>query len=140
MPTFVPASQWNDSAKESDARSSKLRKEVEEGRKAQNYNYVFGRHSKSGRDNYDAINKELNLKEEEAEALNQRALDQYPKGTKQGSMTSRNRADYGKPVDLPDADTGKKKGGKVKKMASGGSASSRADGCCTKGKTKGKYL
>lgn len=25
-----------------------------------------------------------------------------------------------------------------KKMASGGSASSRADGCCTKGKTRGK--
>lgn len=37
-----------------------------------------------------------------------------------------------------------KRGGKVKKMASGGmtskvsSASSRADGCCTKGKTRGK--
>ena len=27
---------------------------------------------------------------------------------------------------------------KVVKKASGGSASSRADGCCTKGKTKGK--
>jgi len=38
-----------------------------------------------------------------------------------------------------------KRGGKVKKMASGGStsmskASSRADGCCVKGKTRGKYL
>lgn len=38
-----------------------------------------------------------------------------------------------------------KKGGKVKakKMASGGktsSASKRADGCCVKGKTKGRYL
>jgi len=38
-----------------------------------------------------------------------------------------------------------KKGGKVKakpvkKMAKGGSASSRADGCCVKGKTKGRYL
>jgi hypothetical protein len=28
----------------------------------------------------------------------------------------------------------------VKKMASGGSASSRADGCCTKGKTKGRFV
>ena len=28
----------------------------------------------------------------------------------------------------------------VKTLASGGSASSRADGCCVKGKTKGKYL
>jgi hypothetical protein len=36
-----------------------------------------------------------------------------------------------------------KKGGKVKKMASGGkvsSASKRADGCATKGKTKGKMV
>jgi hypothetical protein len=28
----------------------------------------------------------------------------------------------------------------VKKLASGGSASSRADGCCTKGKTRGKMV
>jgi hypothetical protein len=28
----------------------------------------------------------------------------------------------------------------VKKMASGGTASSRADGCCTKGKTRGKMF
>ena len=38
---------------------------------------------------------------------------------------------------------GYKKGGKIKKMASGGkvsSASKRADGCATKGKTKGKML
>jgi len=35
----------------------------------------------------------------------------------------------------------KKKGGKVKKMAKGGStASKRADGCATKGKTKGKFV
>lgn len=32
------------------------------------------------------------------------------------------------------------KGGKVKKMASGGSASKRADGCAVKGKTKGKMV
>ncbi len=35
---------------------------------------------------------------------------------------------------------GMKKGGKVKKMAKGGSVSKRADGCCTKGKTKGKFV
>jgi len=34
----------------------------------------------------------------------------------------------------------KKKGGKVKKMAVGGSASKRADGCATKGKTKGRFV
>jgi hypothetical protein len=33
-----------------------------------------------------------------------------------------------------------KKGGVAKKMASGGSASARADGVATKGKTKGKML
>jgi hypothetical protein len=33
-----------------------------------------------------------------------------------------------------------KRGGAVKKMAKGGSASSRADGCATKGKTKGRMI
>ena len=34
-----------------------------------------------------------------------------------------------------------KKGGKVKKMAKGGStASKRGDGCATKGKTKGRFI
>jgi hypothetical protein len=33
-----------------------------------------------------------------------------------------------------------KRGGAVKKMASGGSASSRADGCAVKGKTKGRMV
>lgn len=38
-------------------------------------------------------------------------------------------------------DTGMKRGGKVKKMAKGGStASKRADGCATKGKTKGRFV
>jgi len=32
--------------------------------------------------------------------------------------------------------SGMKKGGKVKKMAKGGSASARADGCCIRGKTR----
>jgi hypothetical protein len=38
------------------------------------------------------------------------------------------------------AEAGMKKGGGVKKMASGGSASKRADGIAQKGKTKGKML
>jgi hypothetical protein len=33
-----------------------------------------------------------------------------------------------------------KEGGEVKKMAKGGSASSRADGCAQRGKTKGKMV
>jgi hypothetical protein len=35
---------------------------------------------------------------------------------------------------------GMKTGGKVKCMASGGSASKRADGCAIKGKTRGKMV
>jgi hypothetical protein len=38
------------------------------------------------------------------------------------------------------AEAGMKKGGGVKKMASGGSASKRADGVAQRGKTKGKML
>lgn len=37
-------------------------------------------------------------------------------------------------------DAGYKKGGKVKNMAAGGSASSRADGCAVKGKTRGTMV
>jgi hypothetical protein len=33
-----------------------------------------------------------------------------------------------------------RKGGKVKKMAKGGSASRRGDGCATQGKTKGRFV
>lgn len=40
-----------------------------------------------------------------------------------------------------DGMSGMKRGGKVKKMAKGGStASKRADGCATKGKTKGRFV
>ena len=35
---------------------------------------------------------------------------------------------------------GMKKGGRVKKMAAGGSASKRADGCAQRGKTRGKMV
>jgi hypothetical protein len=38
------------------------------------------------------------------------------------------------------AKPGMKKGGKVKTMASGGSASKRADGCAQRGKTRGKIV
>jgi len=38
------------------------------------------------------------------------------------------------------AEKGMKKGGYVKKMAAGGSASKRADGVATHGKTKGKFV
>jgi hypothetical protein len=50
----------------------------------------------------------------------------------------------GKPAFIGDGKGAMKKGGMakggMKKMAAGGSASSRADGVATKGKTKGKML
>lgn len=134
MATYVEPERWNEKAKESAERANKLRDEVEQGRQAQRYNYVFGTHSKRGRAEYDAINHQLNLKESEKEDLEQRALDQYPKGTTSGGRTSRNRAEHGKPVDLPDAQTGKKKGGTVS------SASRRADGIAARGKTRGRIV
>lgn len=43
-------------------------------------------------------------------------------------------------VDFEGSGMGMKKGGRVKKMASGGSASKRADGIAAKGKTRGKMV
>ena len=52
---------------------------------------------------------------------------------KEAKETAKNEADYNSSLT-----TENKKMGGVAKMASGGSASSRADGCCAKGKTRGK--
>jgi hypothetical protein len=85
---------------------------------------------KARKDDYDASNKLLNLKEEEKEALGQRIVDQYPKGTQSGTgQISRNRAEYGKPVDLTES---KKRGGMT--------ASKRADGIAQRGKTRGRMV
>jgi hypothetical protein len=46
----------------------------------------------------------------------------------------------GREVPVAEAKEGMKKGGKVKSYAAGGSASKRADGCATKGKTRGKMV
>jgi hypothetical protein len=54
-----------------------------------------------------------------------------PNASARAALSSGNSDEAGNPM---------KRGGKVKKMASGGSASSRADGCCTKGKTRGKMV
>jgi hypothetical protein len=57
----------------------------------------------------------------------------YPMG-EEGSFGRTAMRDRDRPMNM-------KKGGKVKKMAKGGStASKRADGCATKGKTKGKFV
>jgi hypothetical protein len=46
----------------------------------------------------------------------------------------------GKPAFIGDGKGAMKHGGMAKKMASGGSASSRADGIAQRGKTKGKMM
>jgi hypothetical protein len=56
------------------------------------------------------------------------------------AKSQRDKSKSRKPGEAPGSE-GMKKGGKVKKMAKGGStASKRADGCCSKGKTKGRFV
>ena len=55
------------------------------------------------------------------------------------AKSQRDKSKGRKPGEAPGSE-GMKKGGKVKKMAKGGSVSKRADGCCTKGKTKGRFV
>jgi hypothetical protein len=55
---------------------------------------------------------------------------------KRGKTKGTNLGDSGKDIGI---EGGMKKGGKVKKMAGGGTASSRADGIASKGKTKGRF-
>jgi hypothetical protein len=64
-------------------------------------------------------------------AFEKSGKDVEKKGVKEGS-----KADMA----MDKKQMGMKKGGATKKMASGGSASSRADGIAQKGKTKGKLL
>ena len=60
---------------------------------------------------------------------------------KNQDMAKKMREAYENFQKSPEADTiGMKKGGKIKKMRSGGSASSRADGCAVRGKTRGKMV
>jgi hypothetical protein len=67
-----------------------------------------------------------------------------PMGMKKGGMTKMAAGGMpmkdGKPAFIGDGKGAMKNGGSVKKMSSGGSASSRADGCATKGKTKGTQV
>lgn len=55
---------------------------------------------------------------------------------KRGMTKGTNMGDSGPSIGIEGS---MKKGGKVKKMAGGGMASSRADGIASKGKTKGKW-
>ena len=74
--------------------------------------------------------------------LKEKSLDEMKKDAISSSVAERGYKKGGMPMKMKD---GKKvpifmnKGG-MKKMAAGGSASARADGVATKGKTKGKML
>lgn len=67
---------------------------------------------------------EKQAREEQAERKMQKATDK----AYMGSLTTTEPAPAPQPKAAP------------KKMAKGGSASARADGCCTKGKTKGRMI
>ena len=137
MATYAGPDQWNKTSKEQSERAQKLRSEVEESsspssRIWQTTAYLAGK--KQGQ-TADAARRHIeNMKESMAEDAEQQVSDQYPKGTKYAGRLSRNRAGYGKPVDLPAE--GKASGGKVKGYAKGGSI----DGCAQRGKTKGKVI
>ena len=56
------------------------------------------------------------------------------------NLMGENEALRGQMEGAQGAAPGMRKGGKVKKMAAGGSASKRADGCAVRGKTRGKMV
>jgi len=68
--------------------------------------------------------------------LPQNEPDQNIRNKTEGVMRTQNIPSY--ITSIPDSEM--KRGGAVKKMSSGGSASSRADGCAVKGKTKGRMV
>jgi len=70
-------------------------------------------------------------------------LSQATRARREGNAAKRNRAAWDEEngfAPAAGAGSGMKRGGKVKKYAKGGSASKRADGCATKGKTKGRFV
>ena len=67
-------------------------------------------------------------------------LSQITRAKRESDAEEREKADFYQRHGFK-SDGSFKKGGKVKKMAKGGStASKRADGCATKGKTKGRFV
>ena len=59
---------------------------------------------------------------------------------KDPQAAQKNKAMYDGSTEVKKFDDNYKHGGKTKCMAKGGSASKRADGCCVKGKTKGRMI
>jgi len=86
-----------------------------------------------------------NMKEDVVAGSNKHGKFGESKAQKKGHTRGMNLGDDGKkePIEseknMKSFMAGMKKGGKVKKMAAGGTASSRADGIAQKGKTVGKF-
>jgi hypothetical protein len=123
--TYADPGRYSETSASESAKAKALRRKIEDTPRPTMESSV----DKAARDS------RLNRLESEEEDTEQRVTDKYPSGTKRGGQTSRNTEKYGKPVKLPS-----EKNGKVAKYASGGSvgssASRRADGIATKGKTK----
>jgi len=85
------------------------------------------------------------MKEDVVAGSNKHGKFGESKAQKKGHTKGMNLGDAGKkePIEgeknMKSFMAGMKKGGKVKKMAAGGTASSRADGIAQRGKTVGKY-
>ena len=135
MATYAEPARWNKTAAGASERAEKLRKDVEENSSGsskilRSLNALAGK--KAAKAEEDALQHRLNIKESMAEDEEQNVADQYPKGTSYAGRKSRNKAEYGKPKDLPM--DGMKKGGSVAKYAKGGSI----DGIAQRGKTNCK--
>jgi hypothetical protein len=133
-------------------------------------NFLFGKSDARKRDANDAIDRRIAEKGQipiepagpmtKKRTLSDRILDSFPMATIKNNAAkagfieppvSLNEDSASKENERNKTDlmqkllarkSGLKKGGavKTKKMASGGTASSRADGCATKGKTKGRIV
>ena len=90
---------------------------------------------------FEKSGKDVEMKGVKEGSPKDRAMDKKQMMMKKGGMAGGGMPmKDGKPAFIGDGKGAMKKGGAAKKMASGGSASARADGVAIKGKTKGKML
>lgn len=100
MPTYAGPRSYSKKTAELSDRADTLRKQVDDGADAQRVNKVFGQFTDEQKAAVKAIDHNLNNKEAEAEALDQRIADEYPAGTTVDGRKSRNKAKYGEPQKL----------------------------------------
>lgn len=96
MGTYADPRRWSDKTRRLDDKRLDLRKKVDDAADAQKINRVFSLTEKQKAE-VDAIDHVANVRESEAEDIEQRIADEYPSGTKVFDRKSRNKAGYGKP-------------------------------------------